>query len=368
MKHYLTVILSLLILFSCSSQNKFELIGTVKNVPDSTSIKLIDGQTQKTIDSTLIINEKFLFFGNFKQPTITTLYIDKTKDYMFLWVENNKMTLSGEKGNFNKSLVTGSKTQKEFETYNKLVKSITYKRDSILNIFRNPNINDSIKNISLENAQKTMETIAKQELSIIDNFIITHPNSYFSLSLLKSSKQSIGKLRTKQLFSGMNRQLRETENGIKIFEFLEVNNIKIGDSFIDFNQENTKNENVNLSNLLGKYTLLEFWASWCLPCRQNNPALVETYKKYKNSGFHIIGVSLDFKKENWIKAIRKDKLPWINLSDLKGRDNKAAILYGINGIPDNFLINPEGIIIGRDLTASELNEKLENIFEKKASR
>ena len=369
MNKQLIIIISLITLLSCSKTTKFELKGTVKNVSDSTLIKFIDGTTQKAIDSTFIINEKFRFDGDFKSPTITAIYIDKTKDYLFLWVENKKMTLSGVKGKLNKASITGSKTQKDFESYNRLLEPITQKRDSIANIFRNPNISDSIKDASLESTQKAMEKLAKQELTIISDFIIRNPDSYLSISILKHTKKGLGKQRTQELYSYMDTKLKQTDEGIKIAEFLKLNNnVKIGNPYIDFTQENSEMKSVRLSESLGKYTLLEFWASWCLPCRETNPDLVKLYKEYEPKDFQVVGVSLDSKKEAWIKAIKKDKLPWINLSDLKGRDNKVAITYDVGGIPDNFLIDPNGVIIGRDLTIPELTKKLENIFEKKASR
>ena len=117
-----------------------------------------------------------------------------------------------------------------------------------------------------------------------------------------------------------------------------------------------------LSDFNGKVVLLEFWASNCVPCRQENPNLVKTYEKYRPKGFEIFAVSQDITKTSWLKAIEKDKLPWLQVSDLKGRDNSASLIYGINAIPDNFLIDQNGIIIARYLRGEKLNDKLDELL------
>ena len=126
--------------------------------------------------------------------------------------------------------------------------------------------------------------------------------------------------------------------------------------------ENTIGEMKKLSDFNDKIILLEFWASNCGPCRQENPNLVKTYESYQPKGFEIFAVSQDTKKTNWLKAIEEDGLPWLQVSDLKGRDNSASLIYGINAIPDNFLIDKNGIIIGRNLRGEKLNEKLASLL------
>jgi thiol-disulfide isomerase/thioredoxin len=122
-------------------------------------------------------------------------------------------------------------------------------------------------------------------------------------------------------------------------------------------------DSLKLSEIKGKTILLEFWSSWCSPCRKENPNLVKTYKKFKPKGFEIFAVSLDEDKNSWLKAIEKDRLNWKHVSDLKGDGNEASLIYGINGIPDNFLIAENGEIIGRDLRGEELDKKLTEVLE-----
>jgi thiol-disulfide isomerase/thioredoxin len=121
---------------------------------------------------------------------------------------------------------------------------------------------------------------------------------------------------------------------------------------------------VSLSSFKGKYFLLDFWASWCGPCRRENPNVVKAYRQYHNKGFDILGVSLDDSKDDWLKAIKKDGLSWTQVSDLKGWKNEAATLYGIQGIPMNFLIDKEGKIIAKNLRGQDLEKRLAEVLNK----
>lgn len=132
----------------------------------------------------------------------------------------------------------------------------------------------------------------------------------------------------------------------------------------DFTQNNTDEKPVKLSSTRGKYILIDFWASWCGPCRQENPELVNVYQEFKNNNFDILGVSLDNDRGKWLKAIENDQLTWMHVSDLKGWDNAVAKEYIIQSIPYNFLLDPEGKIVAKNLRAKELRKKLQEIFLK----
>ena len=155
--------------------------------------------------------------------------------------------------------------------------------------------------------------------------------------------------------------IKETKYGKLLKRYLSLHsNLEIGDNYIDFEQENMYGEIVKFSDLKKKYTLIEFWASWCIPCRESNPKLMELHRKYNKDGFEIVAISLDENKQKWIDAIKKDQLEWINLTDYKFNDNAAAIIYNVNGIPDNILIDEEGVIVNRKVDAKTLEVKLES--------
>jgi peroxiredoxin len=130
----------------------------------------------------------------------------------------------------------------------------------------------------------------------------------------------------------------------------------------EFASMDTSGKAVKLSDFRGKYVLLDFWASWCVPCRKENPFLLEAFNKYRDKGFVIISISMDHVKESWLKAIEQDRLNWVHLSELNGLDNKVARLYGVQPIPDNFLIDPQGRIVARKLYGNDIEKKLAELM------
>jgi len=137
----------------------------------------------------------------------------------------------------------------------------------------------------------------------------------------------------------------------------------VGKQAIDFTQPDANGNTISLSSFKGKYVLVDFWASWCAPCRKESPNLVKAYEKYRSKNFEILGVSLDQNKEKWLKAINDDHYTWTQVGDIKGWENAAAREYGIQGIPFNVLLDPNGVIIARNLRGEALEKKLEEILK-----
>ncbi len=208
----------------------------------------------------------------------------------------------------------------------------------------------------------------EQEYSIIEkkqeqaqrNYIRQFPDYLYSLTLLHTMSRTYGDDSTKALFTLLHDSLKQSNKGKDIQKYLSLSKkIEIGSLFADVTQPDSIGAMLTLSSKTGKWILLEFWASWCGPCRKENPELVKVFDTFKEKGFDIYAVSLDTDKDKWIEAIKKDKLPWWHVSDLRGSYNEAALTYSISGIPDNMLINPEGVIVARGLTPDQLKKYLE---------
>ena len=215
--------------------------------------------------------------------------------------------------------------------------------------------------------------LSKRDLSLaydsVDRaFITKNIDSYVSLNLLfgmiKFEKNPDNQFIEKQL-DRLPANLQHTYLAQYIRKRIRLASVlRPGNVMPDFKQEDTTSSLVRLSDFRGKYVLIDFWASWCGPCRKAHPHLVEAYKKYAERGFDILGVSLDESRIRWLEAIEEDGLNWTQVSDLKGFDNAVAKKLFIHAIPDNFLLDPNGVIIARGLTGAELLSTLEAIFER----
>ena len=208
---------------------------------------------------------------------------------------------------------------------------------------------------SIANAQ-----MARKDL--YESYIRQHPNDELSLYAMNmySFINRENPLEIKSLLLVLGKELQNTEQMMAIKNDAEENEkFLIGAKAPEFTQTDTNGVAVSLASYKGKYVLVDFWASWCKPCRAQNPSLLRLYQKYNDKGFTILGVSLDSKKEAWLKAIHNDKLEWQQVSDLNLWNNAVAKQYKISYVPQNYLLDMNGVIIGKNLNEDELNEVLE---------
>ena len=276
----------------------------------------------------MIVDGKFFIEGNLKTKFLSAnISTSDFTDRVYFWLANGKTYFKAKKGNFTDALIYGTKLQDEQNKLNKL---------------RGNN----------ENTEQ-----------VDYSFIKSNPNSLISANALNEYCNTWHRDTIKYLHNSFTKSIKGTRSGKKISDFLKFNtNIKIGDRFVDFTQKDTANKNIKVSDFKGKVILLEFWGAWCGPCREQNPLLLKIYNEFKQKGFEIIGTATEFEKQNWIKAIREDKLTWTNISDLNESDNKATIIYGVSGYPMNFLIDKNGIVIAKEIYGEELRSMLSKIL------
>lgn len=351
-------LVTLVALLSCKNATTgYTVFGTLKNVPDNSIVYVSANNT--IIDSATVVEEKFTISGKINNPTNVYLRIKGTTDVLSFWLENKKITVEAERGNFRNGKVTGSASQKDQDELNTRLKAVHKRMETLDNSYA-----DDMTSEELDAFDKKYETLEKEEAIIYQNFIRDFPNSIVSAYALNIYASTWGKKKTQELFGLLSSDNVNSKYGEKIISYINLNEeIKIGDHFVDFAMPNEKGITQKLSEVKGKVILLEFWASWCLPCRQENPKLVKTYDDFKAKGFEVFAVSLDKDKSSWLKAIDSDRLTWMHVSELNGDKNKAGLIYDVSGIPDNFLINQEGIIIGRNLKGDALRNKLEKVLK-----
>lgn len=213
--------------------------------------------------------------------------------------------------------------------------------------------------------EKTEEKIQQAELNRRKLYEKTiHENKDSALSVYAMGLYGMinyaNPVEVEKLLNTMSPQIQRNEQFVELREVIErEKKLMIGQPAPVFSQADTAGNQLSLESFKGKYVLIDFWASWCKPCRAQNPQLVKIYEKNKNKNFTILGISLDSKKENWIKAIHDDKLPWYHVSDLKLWNNAVAKLYGIYAVPQTYLIDPNGIIIAKNLREEKLEQMIE---------
>ncbi len=349
-----------------AKENPFTIVANIRGLKEGTKLYLFDYDTQEYIDSAFASNDRFTLRGTFREPKQLAISTAQP-DYHavgFFWVDQDTSYLTGNLGDFKRAVIKGSTTEDEYQQYKTLLIPIQQKRDSLSTIKRKLQYKDSLARAEVE---KSFQTLDDEILATKVSFIKQHPDSYVGGEFLRlfTLTKELPKETIQSLYKGLSPKLQQSGSGQRVEYYLRLsNNVQIGHTYLDFTQKDLAGQDVRVSDFKGKYTLLEFWSSGCVPCRAENPQLVKLYHQYHPQGLEIVGVSLDVDKQRWKTAIEQDQLPWPQLSDLKGAYNQGAMIYNIPGMPSNFLIDTDGKIIGKDLRRDKLVDKLVEIFGK----
>ena len=335
-----------------------------------------DGKS--TQDSAMVVGGKYEFKGMVTDPVMANLragYVPDTsvktkrmisykRDIAGLFIENSKINISNI-DSFGNAVIKGSKSHAEYLKLKESTKDITAKMESLSKEYNE--LSKKKDEAGMKRVDEDYEKVDAEMKIKYKEYLQSNTNSPIGMYAFNQyAGYDINADDAEPIFLALSESIRNSAGGKEMTNKIETaKKTGVGKIAMEFTQNDTLGNPVSLSSFRGKYLLIDFWASWCGPCRQENPNVVAAYSKYNSKGFDILGVSLDQPtgKEKWIKAIHDDKLTWTHVSDLKYWKNDVSVLYGIQAIPQNFLLDPQGKIIGKNLRGEALNKKLEELFK-----
>ncbi|UKT64981.1 TlpA disulfide reductase family protein [Pedobacter mucosus] len=369
MKNTLIICL-LLAYFGAIAQKKTEqtylIRGQVKNAANQKVFLTGKNFYAPLKDSTIVdMNGNFSFKGSVQEPQpVSLLLSDKKVAYEFI-LANSQIELNGDFPKLVVSKASQSEDQRIYEVYlAEKLNFLKYRDQLQAPIEEAMARKDTLATSSL--SKKAMGQLKDSVNKMYIKFIRQYPGSAVAVVFISSLANSLPVGNA----NGLMAMIEKTNAGRypSALRAREVINSKMsrqpGAQMRDFAQPDSSGKAIKLSEYRGKYVLVDFWASWCKPCRAENPNVLKAYNRFKDKNFTIIGISLDDNRSAWLKAVKEDGLPWLQLSDLKGGDNEAGKLYGVTAIPSNFLMDPTGKIIAANLRGENLEKALEEAIHK----
>lgn len=337
----------------------FTVKGNVHQFRDSIVFLTYGTFDQTKIDSAKVVNGQFTFTGKVGEPVQGMLFSRDYRLRLDLFVDKGTVLINGAPEALK---VSGSPVVNEYETFNQ---EILANRKKVNGIYTDAyNAKQSGDTAKARQLEAEGSKWYQYEYEIRKNFIRQHPSSPISARELLMYVNNKTLAECTPLYQALDAKIKASAQGQELTKRINLlNTITTGKPALPFAQAAVDGSTITLDTYKGKYVLLEFWASWCGPCRAENPNLRKQVDIFGPKGFNVLGVSLDKARTPWLQAIEKDGLTWTQVSDLKGWNNEIAVLYGVKAVPANFLIDPAGTIIAQDLRGEALNTKLKEIFK-----
>ena len=367
MKKLLFLVMGIIVLAGCQNNGGYKIKGTITGAEDGmVYLKSLENGKPITVDSVKITNESFTFSGKVEQPLFYLAYYNENQMPVVFFIENENITIKANIDSLDKSVITGSPETDLFLSFNKNMPFMSRSMEMREEYMQAQMAGDTTK---LESLTKEMETIMDAQQKYFTDFVKKNSSSVVGAFLASQMAQSLSVEELKELTASYEAGLGEhpyvdlMKTTLKSMEELNKLNAStgIGNEAPDFTLLTKDGKEIKLSSFRGKYVLVDFWASWCQPCRRENPNSVKVYKQYNSKGFEILGVSLDKDRDAWIKAIKDDGLSWTQVID---PDGNVANQYHVNSIPSTFLLDKEGKIIAKNLRGEALNKQVEKLLNK----
>lgn len=361
-------------------ERSFTIQGTVTALQKPAKVYLnIRRCGDNKLDSTDVRDGKFSFSGVLAEPTIANLLlkvqespvqpdsqdvlaVNKKTDLLTLFLDKGDITITTE-DSICKATVKGSVANDDYIRLNGQLKDVNGRLDELEQQYRQLYMAEDEE--GMKKLEPQFDELAAQQKQIMGDYLRNNSNSPIALFVLnKYADYEINLAEIEPMFNRLGKHIRNTPSGREFAIGLEAaKKTAVGQPALDFAQPDAEGKNVSLAAYKGKYLLIGFWASWCGPCRAENPNVLKAYSRFRDKGFDVLSVSLDDKREKWLAAIQADNLQWTQVSDLKGWKNEVAEKYGIRAIPQNLLIDPKGNIIAKNLRGDALERKLEEVLK-----